>query len=59
MDESSLRTMVVQNSMPKATEIGQFLYAADGDNLNFTPHKPLVNNDGIILVDENDRIIVV
>jgi hypothetical protein len=43
---------------PKPVEIGQFLYAADASNLKFVPAKPIINDDGLILVNDDDIIIV-
>jgi hypothetical protein len=45
-------------SLPKAKEVGQLLYAVE-DDLNFIPAKPIVNDDGFILVNEDDIIVVV
>lgn len=45
--------------MPKPTEVGQLLYAVESSNLNFIPAKPIINDDGLIIVNEDDIIVVV
>ncbi len=44
---------------PKPTEIGQFLYSIDANNLVFVAAKPVVNDDGFIMVDVDDNIVVI
>lgn len=64
MDESALRIMVVHGitsgggGLPKPTQIGQFLYSAESDNLNFTVEQPVINDEGLIMVNDDDIIIV-
>lgn len=64
MDESALRVMVVHGVTSggisvKPTQIGQFLYSVDSSNLVFTPERPVINDDGFIMVNEDDVIIVI
>lgn len=63
MDESALRIMVVHGVTSgginvKPTEIGQFLYALESDNLVFTPQTPLVNDQGFILTNADGIVVV-
>lgn len=43
---------------PKPTEIGQFLYAVDSENLVFVAAKPVVNDDGFILTNDDGIVVV-
>ncbi len=63
MDESALRTMVVHGVTAggisvKPTDIGQFLYSVDSDNLVFTPERPIITDEGFLMVNEDDVVIV-
>lgn len=64
MDESALRIMVVHGvssggNLPKATDVGQFLYCVDSSNLVFTPERPIIDDDGLLVVSDDDVIVVV
>lgn len=43
---------------PIPTEIGQMLYSVSSDNLAFTIERPLMNDDGIIMTNEDDVIVM-
>lgn len=44
--------------IPRPTEYGQILYAVDSSNLVFLATKPIINDEGLILVNEDDVIVV-
>lgn len=63
MDESALRIMVVHGVSSggisvKPTSVGQLLYCVDSSNLIFTPERPLFNDQGIMIVNDDDVIVV-
>ncbi len=43
---------------PVPTEIGQMLYSVSSDNLAFTIERPLMNDNGLIMTNENDVIVM-
>lgn len=44
--------------MPRPSRYGQFLYCADSSNLTFNKEQPIINDQGFILVNDQDVIIV-
>lgn len=46
-------------NLPSPTEYGQFLVAIDDSDTVFTPAVPVVNDEGLITVDDNGKIVVV
>lgn len=44
-------------NLPLPTEYGQFLFAQD--SAEFIPAVPVVNDEGLIMVDENGKVVVV
>lgn len=63
-DENAFRQTIASgggsgSAMPVPTEVGQFLYSVNSDNLAFTAERPLINDDGFIMVNDDDQIMVV
>jgi len=63
MDESALRFTVVHGVTAggisvKPTAIGQILYSVESDNLIFTVEQPIVNDESLIMVNDDDVILV-
>ena len=46
------------SSFPVPTEIGQMLYSDSSDNLAFTIERPLMNDNGLIMTNDNDVIVM-
>jgi len=44
-------------NLPLPTEYGQFFFSQDG--VEFIPAVPVVNDEGLIMVDENGKVVVV
>jgi len=66
LSETAFRTTMVNGlsgsgdaSMPKPTEYGQILYAVDSVNLEYVNAKPIINDEGLILINEDDVMVVV
>lgn len=48
---------IINEALPVA-QVGQFLYCADSDVPTFNPEWPLVNDDGFIITNDDDYIVV-